>query len=86
MVKKLKSKVSGELELSQTKLDVLMFIERYHKEFGFAPAFSEICEATGYKSSGFVFYITESLCKMGFLKKVGAPGQARRIIPTYKQV
>ena len=85
MAKKIKPRTQGTLEMNDSKLAILLFIEKYYRETGLSPAVLEICRATGHPSTGLVFFYMEQLVAQGFLKKAGGPHTARRFIPTYKQ-
>ena len=67
-----------ETILGCKELSILLFIENFHKEKGYAPSLRQICAATGFKSTSLVSYYVDKLVAAGKIKK--DPFAARSIV------
>jgi repressor LexA len=54
---------------SKKQLEILSFIEKYIKDFGYPPAIRDICVAVDLSSSSTVFTHLNKLEKMGFIER-----------------
>lgn len=62
---------------------ILRFIEKYQKEYGWAPSIREICRETKIESTATVHVYLKKLEKEGFIQRMSGAPRAIKLLKTY---